>query len=214
MRSRYRTVYVLTPAGSVSGGPEALHQLVDAIRRFGGRAHITYVDGDGTSAVPPDFSGYDVEPAAIADEAGNLVVIPEIFTAKLSSVQDAATAVWWLSIDNFFSPHLGDEHFRTLIAAHDARSDDGWHDERPTWSKLRHSLNFSQSAYATEFLHARGVLPVPLGNYLHNRFLDEPGRPVQRRNRIAFNPLKGEEYPRLREVFRKAEWVPADRDVT
>ena len=87
-------IVVLCPSNVVTGGPEALHQLVDSVNRQGGDAAIMYVPSK--MSVPAQYAGYEVRVARqVPDDA--LVVIPEIWPEKVG--QFANTVLWWLSVD-------------------------------------------------------------------------------------------------------------------
>ena len=91
-------VLVVCPANVTTGGPEALHQLVDSINRQGGHAVILYHPSGRT--VPDAYSGYQIRIAKnIVDT--DVVVVPEIWPEKVT--HPGRTVLWWLSVD-FASP--------------------------------------------------------------------------------------------------------------
>ena len=161
-------VFVFSPSYFASGGPEALHQLVDELNRQGVEAHICYTPFP-LARVPAAYAHYHASPAFPADNPGDLVVIPEADTALIRWFRRAKVAVWWLSVDFFYGPYRGDEWFREQQAA-DARGE--LHLPRQaTWDELRQVMHLSQSNYATEFLRQRGIHdPIPLGDYIHPSF--------------------------------------------
>lgn len=183
---RYRKVFLVTPANTVTGGPEALHQLADAIRQRGGEAYVSYYRV-GTPAhplgvpaeTPQPYRRYDAPQAAPEDESGNLVVFPEVQPLAARRFSRAATAIWWLSVDNFL-----------LL------------NERPQWDELRRHVNFAQSHYAAEFLARNGIRSVPLTDYLNDDFLS-PLRRTQYRNAIAYNIKSAPDVERLKQAAPK-----------
>ena len=189
-RPRYRKVFVLAPSHLTTGGPEALHQLVDAIRALGGDAYISYWPFDGGAApVPEPYRGYNVVAAPPQDEPGNLIVIPEIRPLIARQFAHATTAIWWLSFDHF----LGET-------------------ERPGWDELRGRVNFSQSRYAADRLAAHGIATAPLTDYLNAEFRETP--PISpRRNAIAYGArsIGTVLWLRRRTPLRLCEWVLLDR---
>jgi hypothetical protein len=183
---RYRKVFVLAPANSVTGGPEALHQLVDAIRKLGGEAYVSYCPFDSNAEVPEPYRCYDVSAAAPEDETGNLIVMPEGMPFPAKPFTKAATALWWLSVDNFF-----------LVQ------------KDQNWDELRKRQHFAQSAYAAQFLAARGVTAIPLTDYLHVSFAEEPPEGT-RRNAIAYHIKSAPVVGWLRRFFpplRAFNWI-------
>lgn len=172
---RYRKVFVMAPANTVTGGPEALHQLVDAIRALGGEAFVSYYPHGTAADTPQDYRRYNVVQAAPEDEPGNLMVLPETQPLMAREFARAKVGIWWLSIDNFL-----------------------YLKERPGWDELGRHVNFAQSRYAADFLARQGVESVFLTDYLNNDFLTPPRR-TRRRNAIAYNVKSAEEIERLKQ---------------
>lgn len=122
------TIYILALHGAVTGGPEAVHQLSDALIDQGHDARLVYFRWgdiraevrfpDGTPAgvdwhVPgqfPDHRAYAAEYARykvklardIPDEAGNVIVLPETAAPLAASFKHAKVLIWWLSVDYAF----------------------------------------------------------------------------------------------------------------
>jgi hypothetical protein len=71
-------VYVLCPAGAVTGGPEALHQLAYKLRRKGIDARMVYYsDNNRDTEVPEPYRVYDpVVSDEVEDEQANVVIVP------------------------------------------------------------------------------------------------------------------------------------------
>ena len=70
-----RRILVVCPGNAVTGGPEALHQLVDAMRRAGHPAFIVYWPADRTFEVPPPYAQYDAPQAPYEDLPGELIIL-------------------------------------------------------------------------------------------------------------------------------------------
>jgi hypothetical protein len=200
---------VVAPTDLVSGGPESLHQLVDAIRRRGARAFISYHPFGKGAQIPEPYQGYDLERADPEDAAGNLVVIPESATGLVWEFQHATKAVWWLSVDNFFGPRPdSDEDYRRSVDTFETRTAKGEPTGRPTWAELASVLNWSQSAYSSAFLKSRELVPIAFPTTLNADFRRPPSR-HGRRDVIAFNPKKGADVTaRLMRRFPSFEWLP------
>lgn len=145
-------IVVMCPGGLVTGGPEALHQLVDSVRRQGGDAAMHYTP-DASAAAPPQYRHYDV-PTITSDAipADALVVVPETSTHLIDGLRGHATALWWLSVD--YAP--GDA------------------------GRAPVDLHLAQSEYARLHLARLGIDPMPLGDYLMPRYRDHgaPRAPV------------------------------------
>lgn len=130
-------IVAVCPAGAVTGGPEALHQLVDSVNRQGHEAAILY-DPDG--GVTPDPYRHYQTPTITEGEipAGSLVVLPEIWPHEAARFGYCRTALWWLSVDN------------AAAGAHAAAVD----------------VHLTQSDYARRYLTGLGVESLMVGDYI------------------------------------------------
>lgn len=94
------TTYVYYPRGLATGGPEALHQLVDSLRRQRKEAFLVPIPGTEGAPRADRYAHYDApEAPAVVDARGSVVVVPETQALLLKPVRRAQTYVWWLSID-------------------------------------------------------------------------------------------------------------------
>lgn len=220
MSENSRKIYVVYPRGLRTGGPEALHQLVDMLRKLGQDAYL--VPHPATSATPraKQFEIYDApEAAAPVDAEGNVVVVPEVYVADLHAYKYATPVCWWLSID--YSP--------TFIAGRTAlRSSAGpWTSFKETLiprlsaaknrvdprslkrSRIIHAV---QSSYAWAFLFSHlNVVPSLLSDYTPSaEFLSEYDNGLRDHRLVTFNPVKGGDI--IREVMKvcdpSIEWRP------
>lgn len=92
-------IYVLCPGDLVTGGPDALHQLVYYLTKLGYNAKISYY-GNEKATCPELYKKYSpsVTPLCdIPDERQNVVVCPESSTYLLERYNRAQKCVWWLS---------------------------------------------------------------------------------------------------------------------
>lgn len=95
-------VHVLCPASSVTGGPEALHQLVDAGQQLGYDMAMVYLPEDDPDPTPEVFRMYRPRVAReIVDSPDSVVVVPETGTLQLLEWRHATRALWWLSVEHF-----------------------------------------------------------------------------------------------------------------
>lgn len=94
-----KRMFVLCPGGVVTGGPEALHQLVHVARKLGADAQIAYVRPE-SDQVPVEYQCYDTPIAEIVDDSAEcVVVVPEIWSDMLRGFTKAKRVFWWLSWD-------------------------------------------------------------------------------------------------------------------
>jgi hypothetical protein len=91
---------VVCPANAVTGGPEALHQLVSVANEIEpGSAAVMYQPFGET---PEVYRRYGC-PVVSSVPDGALVVLPEIWPELSRWFPKNRVALWWLSVDNFGS---------------------------------------------------------------------------------------------------------------
>lgn len=113
------TIYLLALHGIATGGPEATHQLSDALIEQGFDARMVYFKWPDLAQGPlrefpayqgfaPEYERYRVKLArSIPDEEGAVVVIPESACHLAMFFEKAKVLVWWLSVDNGFGALSG-----------------------------------------------------------------------------------------------------------
>ena len=89
-----RIVYVLCPANYVTGGPDALHQMVFYLNKIGVNAKIVYVtDSFKTNvSIPAPYTIYVdsfLTENDIVDVSTNSIIIPEVFVNKINNFKKA-----------------------------------------------------------------------------------------------------------------------------
>ena len=111
---------VVSPNTAVTGGVEALHQLVATANEIEpGSAAIKYWPSDSNHNA---YSRYDC-PVVESVPADALVVLPEIWPQLAQQFPANRCALWWLSVDNFGSHHQTD---LSGISLHLCQSEYAW----------------------------------------------------------------------------------------
>lgn len=100
-----RIVYVLCPANYVTGGPDALHQIVFYLNEIGVNAKIVYVADSSQShiSIPTPYSLYIdsfLTEKDIVDVSENYVIIPEVLANRINDLKNVKIFLWWLSVNN------------------------------------------------------------------------------------------------------------------
>lgn len=198
-------VYVLCPAATVTGGPEALHQLASAGRQIGYDVFVTYLPEDHPDPTPEVYRAYGVQTAPrIVDAPGNVVIVPETYPVHLLTLKHARRVLWWLSVDNYVT--LADYLHRQMGPGGENKPLNMLFDRRLG------IVHWAQSAYAREFLARRGVEAPIVSDHVRDEIVERAGqlRAVSRReDLIVFNPKKGIEFTRqLMERAPHLQWVP------
>lgn len=187
---RFTKILVVCPANTVTGGPEALHQLVDHMNQLGLPAFIVYLPFDKEASTPAPYRKYRAPIASYEDVAGNIIIFPEVYPSLACKVKQAEAGLWWLSLENF----LERRHLST------------WHDKIRYFKKvlkgqrplqgaksLRHLVHFSQTEHATRYLRECGIEPVPLIDSINEDFLTDKylQSTEHKENVVLYNPTKG-----------------------
>jgi hypothetical protein len=195
---------VLCPDGLVTGGVEALHQLVDSARRQDIPASICYFP-PGRREVVDAYKHYDVEVSVhVPDASDVLVVAPETSTKVLTFLTRTRKALWWLSIDNFFL------HLERPVS--EAGSDP--EQLQALFRPDSQIVHVTQSEYARRFLSMRSVPSTMLTDYLSDAFVTraEALQKQPKKDLVLYNPRKGLDFTRqLIEASRgQLEWAPIE----
>lgn len=199
----YDKVYVLYPRGIRTGGPEAMHQLVDSLRRQGQDAFLVPRPGTEHNERVAAYRDYDApEASVVPDEQRTAVVASEDVPTLLAPYRRTERFLWWLSVDN--STRFRDERRMLDRAVVDplsprqrarARAAARWHSvqrrvsgETALYRSVRH---LTQSQYAWSYLFSRlDVLPSALSDYTDAASI-QAGPPAGQRDRsVAYNPTK------------------------
>lgn len=211
-------VLVVYPRGSRTGGPEALHQLVDSLRRHGLEAWLWPVPDSRENQRVDDYVRYDApEVLDLLDEPDTAVVFPEVYSFVPQLWQRASLYCWWLSIDN------DPLYFSRRRRSKNAMMDSG----RPSLEVVRSALSsqarllrdrpmllrqthLAQSKYAWDYIRRRLWTTVTvLGDYIPDaapRLVHKSAAPPS----VAFNPAKGGDLiAQIQQTTNLAStWVP------
>lgn len=158
-------IVVVCPAGAVTGGPEALHQLVHTINvAKPGFGAMCYTPFEQMFSVTEAYAQYNVPTIAKDDIPKDAVVVfPEIYP-HLFPFFPQRKAFWWLSVDNHGSHGVGS-------------LDDVW-------------IHLAQSEYARQHIESTyGAVTLMLTDYVNPMYT--PSTNTHRLPRVAVNPTKG-----------------------
>lgn len=160
-------IVVLCPAGAVTGGPEALHQLVHIANMVEhGSAAICYLPNESPSNIPQPYLKYKTPTIRYSDiPISAVVVVPELWPYMVDNLENPC-ALWWLSVDNFVCQDASIVH--------------------------KYAYHITQSQYAFEYLqNTYGILPMMVTDYTSDDYV--PVINNERKRRVAVNPAKGAE---------------------
>ena len=106
-------IQVLIPGGGYFGGIESLHQLVSEAYKLGINITCVYIPlknmfyKDYRFKKNLNLNSYSIKiDDKIEDNKNTCIIIPETFTSYIRVINQAQTAIWWLSKDNFFDKEI------------------------------------------------------------------------------------------------------------
>lgn len=159
-------IVVVCPAGACTGGPEALHQLVDMINHEEpGFGAICYSPFDSAHEKVSAYDMYNTPIILKQDIPENaLVVLPEIIPQCVNEFTQKC-ALWWLSVDNYLD--TGEDDRNNMF------------------------MHLSQSEFARKTIKDRyGITSHMLTDYINGHFLIPEN--IERKRRVMVNPAKGQ----------------------
>lgn len=181
-------IFIVCGGGSVTGGPELLHQLGYKLRQMGHDAYMCYYPFDKVFVCPTAYQRYSVPIGKIEDSSENIIIIPEMYTGLVDRYSDSYKMVWWLSVDNYRYQGPVDifwvrRKMSEIKAALVGRS-------VLSLNTLRSCVHLVQSRYAADFLKKYGIDSVNLSDYLSGEHFTSINS-IVKKPQIAFNPKKG-----------------------
>ena len=204
-----KNVVVLCPGDTVTGGPELIHQFIDALRNKKVNAKILYFPLSKKFEVPSQYSKYNIEISSLSECRSDNVelIVPEIATQYLDIIGCKNKTIWWLSVDNFF------ESFPKTIFGKVKNQIKKYILKKPTplfitdMSGIKH---LSQSFYGKHFLNEKGINDVMLlSDYLNQYHLDKDVNINEKKDIVVYNPKKGVFFTnRIIGLFPHIKFVP------
>lgn len=194
-------IFVLYHKGLRTGGPEALHQLVDMLRELGQDAYLVPHRHTVHNDRVEQYNVYDApEAPEIIDAPQNVVVYPETYVYEMSGVKLARRMCWWLSIDNsltFMAERMWHRSAATRLekARQVAMPYARMWKNRVNPGMLRRDrdvVHLVQSSYAWAFVATRfDVVPSLVSDYTPNAEFQGTVEPPRNRHLVTYNPAKG-----------------------
>ncbi len=181
---------MVCPAGVVTGGPEALHQLTAHMNTLGLPAYMCYLPFSESTIAPAAYARYKTQSATYEDDPGNLIIFPEVYPMLALKVKQAQAGLWWLSLENFLERrHVWGLQDKVRYLKRVIQGRRPWGGAK----SLKQILHFSQTEHSSSYLRSCGIEPIPLidsinEDFLTNRFLD---RIDHKQSTILYNPNKG-----------------------
>lgn len=219
----YDKVFAYYPRGVRTGGPEALHQLVNGLRQLGHEAFLVPLPGTENAVRVPEYERYNApESASVDDVPGVAVVVPEVSYKMLSGVRNAQRFCWWLSIDN--SPLFRRERLTLEMKEFGIGSKRQLFDNElrrhassiqrrisGQTALLRNVQHLAQSQYAWSYLYSRmNIVASMLSDFTPLDIVSNDISPASERGMtVVYNPKKSIELSaRVAAAYPRATFQP------
>ncbi|MFZ2988703.1 hypothetical protein [Ideonella sp.] len=198
-------VHVLCPASSVTGGPEALHQLVDAGQCLGYDMAMVYLPEDDPDPTPEVFKMYRPRVVReVLDSPDSVVIVPETGTLQFLSLRHATRALWWLSVEHFL---MRSEAMRQQQGTAQSPMDF-------VFDPRFGVVHLAQSEYARLWVERKGASAMMLTDYVRDEIVQRARslRSGAKEDIVAYNPKKGLEFTRQLMALSPPQirWVPIE----
>jgi hypothetical protein len=198
-------VHVLCPAQSVTGGPEALHQLVDAGQRLGFDMVMRYLPDDVGDPTPAVFKMYRPRVVdEVVDAPDSVVIVPETGPQLLLELRHARRVLWWLSV----------EHFQSRCEAMRPPEPGAASPLEFVFDPRHGVVHLAQSEYARQWVAQRGPSPWLVTDYVRDEIVERARalRGGGRENIVAYNPKKGLAFTQqlMKASPAGIQWVPIE----
>jgi hypothetical protein len=184
-------IYVLCPSKIVTGGIEAIHQLVHKLRGLGHGAKIVPIPAVSNPLLL-QYRNYDVTFASeVIDSERHILITTEVNPRGLDSYRYIQKALWWLSVDNH---EVLEDRFQFRFGHPDTEN----------------IVHFVQSAYAASYLEGRGQSRFYyLTDYLHPVYFSRSHR-QEKNNIVLYTPVKGAQpfIDALKRADPSLQWLP------
>lgn len=201
MTNNTGTIFVLYHKGLRTGGPEALHQLVDMLRELGKDAYLVPHPHTVHNERVEQYSVYNApEAPAIIDAPGNVVVYPETYVYEMSGVKHARRMCWWLSIDNSLT-FMAERMWHRSTATPLQKAREAAVPFARMWKnrvnpgmlrKDRDVVHLVQSSYAWAFVATRfDVVPSLVSDYTPTAEFQGTSQVARNHHLVTYNPAKG-----------------------
>lgn len=234
--SSSKKIYVFCPNDFVTGGPDALHQIVYYLNQIGLEAIIVYYafTSKHVYAIPDAYKAYVsgfITEDDFVDSSENIVILPEHAVDKLKFLKKSRVLIWWLSVDNNTnrSSFLWKVFFFATLPARVVKN---WHYYKnrfgeaivKTLQMKKYDFNaepenvehLCASHYAYDFVskrskHKTSLCIEPISKIFLEKFDEQKGLldSTQRSDIILYNPRKsGAFVQRLVELAPDLNFVP------
>ena len=204
-------IIIFCPPNSVTGGPEALHQLADKLFHLGIKNVFMHYIPQKKNAKPVNYNVYTTKEIEIVeDRPENILIIPESMTFLVKKHPESQKVIWWLSVDFYkilMDYRIRRQSFFTKLLY--KQNDKEYHFEH-----LPKVYQWAQSYRSSIYIKDHGIPSSQIDfvcDYINPSFLKNTSR-IEKylsNKTILYNPRKGKkEVSELIKNSPDLQWVP------
>ncbi len=213
--------YVLCHSGLVTGGSDALHQLVFYLNNTGRNATIVYCSGlknKNKCSIPESYGKYvkTFKNRLPKDDVDNIIIIPETKAYYAKLYKKSQVYIWWLSVNNFyktnakltakniiknfirtcakclFYPKQFWIHYKEVIA-------ESFYNGYVFSNERKNVTHLCASYYALDFINKHSTndkykFIEPISKYFLDKYEELKNKNTERKGLILYNPIKSGEF--------------------
>lgn len=204
-------IIIFCPPNSVTGGPEALHQLADKLHQLKIDNVFMHYIPQRKNAKPENYTIYHTyEINRVEDKAENILIIPESMTFLVKEYPKSQKVIWWLSV-NFYKI-LMDHRIRKqniFTKLFYQQKDKEYHFE-----PLPNVFQWAQSYRSSIYIKDHGIPESQIDyvcDYINPSFVKNKETIIKdlTNKKILYNPRKGKkEIAQLIKKSPELEWMP------
>lgn len=199
-------IVVITPGNAATGGVELLYQFVDAANAAGAMACVCNYPFIQKASIPEAYSSYNCQAIDRCDiRAGDVIVLPEVFTYLTEEFSENSIYLWWMSVDNYY----GSKTARYVLANRFYP----WRFKSISRREFLSSFDghLCQSQYAVEHLKQHGIdCDFFISDYINRDFVENKNLDYNRNRKdiVVYNPAKGADQTRKIISYSKYNFHP------
>lgn len=193
------TEFIMVIPRGATGGTELGHQLIHVINsNTNYKGYVLYYPFNDDYQITEEFKKYNcqiINRKRISNFKNPVIILPEVLTYLQRKFKDYRTALWWMSVDNYFGSiswkyAIGNKFLPFSFVNKESL-------------KKCFDAHFYQSEYARMFLDSMGCMrKYPLSDFLNNEYLESSFSSNKKKDIVLYNPAKGAEISRA--IIEKA----------
>lgn len=209
-------IYIVCPANSTTGGPEALHQLshkLKTVLNYDVRMFYTNKK-KGLNPKPEIYNiYYTKETSEIIDKENDVLIIPESLTYYIYKYTQIQKIVWWLSVD-FYAICMKNRHrgLNFYVSKYILRKKEI---KEYLLEDLPNVYHWAQSYRSYLYLLKKGIPEEKIArvcDYMNPIFISKDNQESNinhKDNIIIYNPKKGKKaIDLIKKQCRDYPWIP------